>query len=248
MASCFVCVTSLCLSAWMHKIQSREVIKKLLGPLQRHGFIPKKNGIVDCACLMRTFLKIRIQLLYCQTSQSHKRGSLVSSVRLACACQRVKFCWKPFHFSHYSESLGLLFSVFIKGLQLRWGCVLTLHNCISSLKKKIMLCFEKHRVHFWLLKDYLKTTFHSAELWVYFNALKGPFTYIQPLWSHWNLLGVIWYPCEQKLDLPGCLLLCKNRIYAILIGKKEKTRNHNRMKSAVGQAWKMKVYELFSKG
>lgn len=38
----------------------------------------------------------------------------------------------------------------------------------------------------------------------------------------------------QKLVLTGCLLLCKNKIYAILIGKKEKTRNHNGMKAAVG--------------
>lgn len=42
----------------MHEIQSKEVMKKLLGPLERHGFIPKKNRIADCACLMRIFSKL----------------------------------------------------------------------------------------------------------------------------------------------------------------------------------------------
>lgn len=53
-------------------------------------------------------------------------------------------------------------------------------------KKEIMLCFEKYcfGVNSWLFKDHLKTTFHSVELWVYFKALKGPFTYIQLLWIH----------------------------------------------------------------
>lgn len=36
----------------MHEIKSKEIVKKLLGPLQIPDFIPKKSGIVDCACLM----------------------------------------------------------------------------------------------------------------------------------------------------------------------------------------------------
>lgn len=37
-----------------------------------------------------------------------------------------------------------------------------------------MLCFEKYcfGVHSWLLKDYLKTTFQSGELWIYFMPSK----------------------------------------------------------------------------
>lgn len=54
-----------------------------------------------------------------------------------------------------------------------------------------------------------------------FYALKGSFTYIQLLWSHWNLLEVSWYPVSKKWSLLDVCYVTKIGFMQYLLEKRK---------------------------
>lgn len=59
--------------------------KSASSPFQRHGFVPKNNGIIDSACLMRMASKLRYNRCIVKPQKAPEERVWVSSARLAWA-------------------------------------------------------------------------------------------------------------------------------------------------------------------